>query len=115
MIFIKELKSVNLCIRVTPTELETINDNIRKLGVNNPTHYLRTLLVKEHIVQTDMTDIKNILTELNRIGNNINQITKKCNQTGNINSVDIESINKNFEDVKTKINKELEKKLELNL
>ncbi len=106
---------MDIRIRVTPEELETINDNIRKLGIKNPTHYLRTLLLKEHIVQTDTTDIKNITVALNRIGNNINQITKKYNQTGNITNIDIESINRNFEEVKTEINKELVKKLEPNL
>lgn len=104
-----------MCIRVSASELETINNNISRLGMKNSSHYLRTLLLKEHIVQTDTTDIKNITVALNRIGNNINQITKKYNQTGNITNVDIESINKNFEEVKTKINKEIVKKLEPNL
>lgn len=106
---------MDIRIRVTPEELETINNNIEKLGIKNPTHYLRTLLLKEHIVQTDTSDIKNLTVAVNKIGSNINQITKKYNQTGNISNLDIASINKNFEEIKIKINKEIKNKLEANL
>lgn len=108
------LKSMNICIRVTPSELDTINNNINEFGIDNPTHYLRTLLLREHIVQTDTTDIRNITVALNRIGNNINQITKKYHQTGIISNLDIDSINENFEEVKREIDEKIIKKVKPN-
>ena len=84
---IKNMRTRNVSIpfRVTGKELEAIDKKAEKAKMNR-TEYLITAATNKRI--TLIEDIKPLLTELRRIGNNLNQITKLANM-GKVDTIDL--------------------------
>ena len=68
-----------MLFRVSDIEAEIINNNIQKSGKNKQ-EYLLTSAIECKILNTD--GIKELMPELKRIGNNLNQIAKELNGRG---------------------------------
>ncbi len=69
-------RNVTLTIRVTPSEKDAILRKVKQTDMNM-TDYLVTSALSTQIFVAE--DLKPVLTELKRIGNNLNQITTKIN------------------------------------
>ncbi len=81
-----------ILFRVTDLEKQKIRDRMKECGIKNRARYLRTMAINGCIIKPDHTDIKQTNYELHKIGVIINQIAKKVNETGNIYSEDIRTI-----------------------
>ena len=81
-----------ILFRVTDLEKQKIRDRMKECGIKNRARYLRTMAINGCIIKPDHIDIKQMNYELHKIGVNINQIAKKVNETGNIYSEDIRTI-----------------------
>ena len=68
-----------LSFRVSEEEYQQLQEKISKSGKNQQEYILSCVLEKQ-IVNTD--GIKELIPELKRIGNNLNQIAKRCNEGG---------------------------------
>ena len=66
-----------LSFRVSEEEYQQLQEKISKSGKNQQEYILSCVLEKQ-IVNTD--GIKELIPELKRIGNNLNQIAKRCNE-----------------------------------
>ena len=67
-----------LSFRVSEEEYQQLQEKISKSGKNQQEYILSCVLEKQ-IVNTD--GIKELIPELKRIGNNLNQIAKRCNRS----------------------------------
>lgn len=70
-------------LRVSPAEFTRIKANGREAGFNNTAQYIRELAVRQGGIDSPLLTKKALLAcqyELNRIGNNINQIARRLNQ-----------------------------------
>lgn len=68
-----------LSFRVSEEEYQQLQERIQESGKNQQEYVLSCVLGKK-IVNTD--GIKELIPELKRIGNNLNQIAKRCNEGG---------------------------------
>ena len=68
-----------LSFRVNEEEYQKLQERVQESGKNQQEYILSCVLDKK-IVNTD--GIKELIPELKRIGNNINQIAKRCNEGG---------------------------------
>lgn len=68
-----------IVIRVSEEELELIKKKVEQSGKSQQ-QYIIEALTQKQIINTD--GVKEILPELKRIGNNLNQIAKRCNEGG---------------------------------
>ena len=74
----KRNRNVTLSIRLTPKEKRDIISKARQVN----------LLINKYIIacsdrlQIDCTDYRPVITELKRIGNNLNQIARRLNSGG---------------------------------
>ena len=66
-----------LSFRVSEEEYQQLQEKISESGKNQQEYILSCVLEKQ-IVNTD--GIKELIPELKRIGNNLNQIAKRCNE-----------------------------------
>ena len=82
------IRNKNIPIRVTEKELEIIDRKAVKAKLSR-TDFLVTAALGKEI--TLMEDLKPILTELRRIGNNVNQLTKLAN-TGAVRVVGLQDL-----------------------
>ena len=68
-----------LSFRVNEEEYQQLQEKVLQSGKNQQEYVLSCVLEKQ-IVNTD--GIKELIPELKRIGNNLNQIAKRCNEGG---------------------------------
>lgn len=79
------IRDVSIPFRVTEKELQEIDKRAVKAKLDR-TNYLITCALNKKI--TVLEDLKPLLSELKRIGNNLNQLTKLSNM-GQIKTVDL--------------------------
>ncbi len=85
-----------IVIRVNEKELEEIKNKVKKSNLTQNEYLIRSALNKEIVV---VNGLKDITTELKRVGNNLNQITKSIHQ-GKVNcDPELNSINEEMKKI----------------
>lgn len=74
----KEKRTRHLHITLAEKEFDTLCSDARRCGLSRST-YLRRLIMKKQIKARPTEDIRKLYAEVNRIGNNINQIARGVN------------------------------------
>lgn len=86
----KQNKNRHFNFRVNEKEYKKIKSKIEKSKLNTSEYLLRTAVEKDIIV---VDGLEEIIMQLRKIGNNINQLTKLCNQ-GKITNINLEEVKK---------------------
>ncbi|GFO52433.1 plasmid mobilization protein [Lactococcus petauri] len=96
-----------LFVRVTSDEKVKIKNRMQQAKVKNITNYMRRMALDGEIKTYDFSSVKEGLlpvgeysVALNRIGNNINQISKKANETDMVDHEDIQYLSSQVHDMK---------------
>ena len=82
-------RTIPLYFKVSPEEKEIIDKKMELLGTHNQRAYLRKMAVDGYVVRVDMTDVKELAALLRTCSNNLNQIARRVNSTGNLYEEDI--------------------------
>ena len=85
-------RTVQIKFRVTEEERALIEQTMKLVPTRNMEAYLRKMAIDGYIIQIDHADIKAMTAEIQKIGVNINQITRRVNATGSVYQEDIEEI-----------------------
>ena len=85
-------RTVQIKFRVTEEERALIEQKMTLVPTRNMEAYLRKMAIDGYIIQIDHADIKAMTAEIQKIGVNINQITRRVNATGSVYQEDIEEI-----------------------
>lgn len=88
----KEKRTVNVTIHLTPAEYEALRDNCKKADYSNMSAYMRKMIFDGYIINVDFSSLSVIEKLLRNMGNNLNQISKRVNSNGNIYAVDLRDI-----------------------
>lgn len=97
---IQDLKMLQINIRVTLEEQLQIEEYSKSYGMS-VTQYIRIRSLKRQLPKNSMPSInRELFIELSRIGNNLNQLTKKANQ----NHPDVKGLYVELLELKTKLN-----------
>lgn len=91
----KQNKNRHFNFRVNEKEYDKIKSQIEKSKLNTSEYLLRTAMNKEIIV---IDGLEEVIKQLRRIGNNINQLTKLCNQ-GRIININLEDVKKEMKTI----------------
>ena len=87
-----------MTFRLTEEEYKIIKDKVSEAGTSLQQFLLKTALEKEII---HIKEFQELIFQIKKIGININQITKHCNETGIVSDADIsiikESLNKTWQ------------------
>jgi len=86
------VRNIVLRVPVTAQEREMIELKMQQMGTRCFSIYARKMLIDGYVIKIDYSDIKAMTAELQKIGTNINQITRRVNATGTIYAQDIEDI-----------------------
>ncbi len=73
-------------------EMYLLKKNMEKAGIKNRSAYIRKMSIDGVIINTDLKILKDLSYEINKIGTNINQVTKHLNEMQNISKKDVESL-----------------------
>lgn len=95
-------RSKQMKFRVTENEKEMILNNSKKLGFKTFENYARKMLIDGYVINlksVNDNDLKQLMSEVSRIGNNINQITKRVNTINQIYECDLEEIKQGQQEI----------------
>ncbi len=91
-------------VRLTADEKAFIKEKMKKSGFRNVADYFLHCVYSNHTLVVDTTPILEVKTELNRIGNNVNQIAKMANTTGFLSKRTIEELIENMRKMQDTVN-----------
>jgi len=80
----KRTRSRRIFLHVTEAEEKMISQRMKEAGIINREAYLRKVALNGYILKLDFTGINEMIRLLRIDSNNINQIAKYANETGNI-------------------------------
>ena len=90
-------RNIQLNFRVSENEKEHIGKKMEIAGVINREAYLRKMAMDGYILKLDLLELKELISLMRRMSNNINQIAKRMNETGRPYETDIQEIIQNQE------------------
>ena len=82
-------RKIRIEMRLTEDEHDVFLQRMRDLGISNKDSYLRKMALTGYIVRLDMSEVKETLRLISNATNNINQITRRANETRSIYASDM--------------------------
>ena len=99
---------------MTADERALLERKMREVGTTNMGAYLRKKALDGYILRLDLPELKEMLSQLRYMGNNVNQIAKRANEVGVIDEMDIRGVSKRQERMLEQMARLLEKLSGLN-
>lgn len=82
-------RNISLRFRVTETEQKQIERKMEQAGTKNLEAYLRKMAIDGYLVKLDLPEVRELIAQIRRYGNNLNQMAKRANETGSIYEADL--------------------------
>jgi len=98
-ITVNRKRDILIRVFVTEAERDIIHEKMSLLNTNNFSAYARKILVDGYIINHDITELKTIISEMQKIGVNINQIARRVNTTSRIYEQDFIEIQRKVDDI----------------
>ena len=89
---VNEKRNVQLHILVSEKEVSLIKERMSLIGGSNLSAYLRKVAIDGYIINLDLKEVRELIRLLRICSNNLNQSTRKANETGSIYAADIEDL-----------------------
>ena len=86
-------------------EMEMLERKMKDFGVRNRSAFIRKMAIDGYCIQLDLPELRKMTTLLHRCSNNLNQYAKTANATGAVCRKDMESLRKDFTDIRTSADK----------
>ena len=81
--------SKGIYVKFKQEEVEMIHERMKEAGVQNMSAFIRKMALNGYLINLQWPDLSKVLSLHSRISNNLNQYSKKANETGNIYREDI--------------------------
>ena len=82
----------NIMFWVTESEYNMIQEKMKLARIDNMSSYLRKISIDGYVVHLDIPELREMLINLHRSGANLNQLTKRVNETGRFYAADLEDL-----------------------
>lgn len=92
-------RNVHIIVRVTEDERTLIEEKMRQIPTMNLSAYSRKMLINGYIIVLDLQEVKAHTAQLQKIGGNLNQITKRINKTRRIYDNDMDELKRLMDEV----------------
>jgi hypothetical protein len=94
-------RNIAMTFRVTEEERELIRRRREQTGIRNMRAYLLKMAIDGRMIHVELDSVKEMNRLLSNATNNINQISKRVNKSGNIYVADIDNIKARQEEINT--------------
>ena len=84
-------------IRMTPDELQAIQQKMQQFGTNNFSAFVRKMAIDGYVIKLELPELKELVSLLRYSSNNLNQLTKRVHETGRIYDADLEDLRQSKE------------------
>ena len=90
-------REVQVNFRVSPQELEMIEQKMAQLGTSNREAYLRKMALDGYVVRLELQELKEMVSLMRYSSNNLNQLARRVHETERIYDADLEDISRRQE------------------
>ena len=94
-----EKRETAVLVRMSESELAQIRERMESYGTTNMSAYIRKMAIDGYMVKLEVPELKEMTRLLSSYSNNLNQIAKRINATGNIYSTDFDEIREHQENL----------------
>ena len=84
-------------IRMTPEELQAIQERMKKFGTRNFSAFVRKMAIDGYVVKLELPELKELVSLLRYSSNNLNQLTRRVHESGRIYDTDMEDLQQSQE------------------
>jgi len=95
----KRKRDISVNFRVTEKELEMIRRRMEQSGIKNRRAYLLKMAVDGQVLHLDLSGVREMLRLLSNATNNINQIARRVNETGNFYAADLDDLREKYDSI----------------
>jgi uncharacterized protein (DUF1778 family) len=88
----KLTRNKNITFRVTPEEYDLVQQKMKLTKIQNMRHFLLKMVLEGRVIYVELDSVKEMVRLLGNMTNNINQIARRVNGTGNLYAADIDEI-----------------------
>ena len=92
-------RNINMGFRVTEDEKQMILRRQAQTGIRNLRAYLLKMAVDGMVVNLDLSDVRECSRLLRNVSNNVNQIARRVNESGNVYAIDLTDIKARLSEV----------------
>jgi len=92
-------RNVNLAFRVSEEERELIERKMKQAGMKNMRAYVVKQAIDGRIIHVELDSVREMIRLLSNATNNLNQIARRVNETGNFYAADLEDITSKYENL----------------
>lgn len=103
------IRNTKIDFWVNDDEYTLIRQKMIQSGVDNLSAYLRKMAIDGYIVRLDMSELREMIAAVNRVGNNVNQIARRANGTGRVYIEDLIEIRRAQDQIYRTVNSLAEK------
>lgn len=89
---VNEKRNVQLHVLASEKEVSLIKERMSLIGVSNLSAYLRKVAIDGYIINLGLKEVRELIRLLRICSNNLNQYTRKANETGSVYAADIEDL-----------------------
>lgn len=86
-------------LKLRDGDREQIERRMKEAGMLNMSAYIRKMAIDGYVIQLDLSDLKEVSRLVRINANNLNQYTRRANETGNIYLEDIKEIREQQEKI----------------
>lgn len=84
--------SKGIYVKFKPEEMEILHDRMKEAGVQNMSAYIKKMALNGYVIIPEWPDLNRVISLHARISNNLNQYSRKANETGKLYEEDIAEI-----------------------
>ena len=81
-----------LTLRLNDDELYILEQKCKSSNMKDKSSFLRHLIIYGYVYDIDYSELREYNSALAKIGNNLNQIAKRMNATGNVCEADVKQV-----------------------
>ena len=92
-------RNVNLAFRVSEEERNLIERRMKQAGMKNMRAYVVKQAVDGRVISVELDSVREMVRLLSNATNNINQITRRVNETRSIYATDIDDLRNRYDEI----------------
>lgn len=93
----KRSRSLNVSFRVSEQERAMIEKKMELSGIRSLRAYMLKMAVDGYVVQLDLSEVREMVSLLRTVTNNLNQIARRTNETRNFYADDMEDLRGHYD------------------
>ena len=106
-------RNINLSIKITQEERDMIERRMAQSGMDTIRAYIVKMAIDGRVIHVEFDSVREMVRLLSNATNNINQISRKAHQTGNIHAADVAILQEHVEEIWTQAKEILQKLAQL--